>query len=126
MRNLIITLFVSSFLLTSCGAQETAQFKVLSTTEYEQAIAKEDIQIVDVRTAGEYSSGHIKDAINIDVSSRDFESKISELNKDEPIYIYCRSGARSARAARTMESLGFTQIYDLRGGILSWKGELIK
>ena len=75
---------------------------------------------MDVRTKNEFLQGKIKDAINIDVLSTDFETKIDKFNKSEPIYIYCRSGNRSQKAARIMVTMGFQNIIDLEGGYIKW------
>ena len=66
-------------------------------------------------------SGHISDATNIDYYSSDFKEKLDLVKKDVPILVYCRSGGRSSRAANIMQSLGFTEVYNLSGGIGAWK-----
>jgi len=78
------------------------------------------IQLVDVRTPEEYENGHIKNAININYYGKDFSDRINKLNKDKPIYVYCKSGARSGKSAIILKNLGFKTIYDLKGGILNW------
>ena len=74
-----------------------------------------DTVVVDVRTSGEYDAGHLEDAVNIDVQSPDFDSRIAELPKDGEYIVYCASGNRSASAAARMESLGFTNVIDAGG-----------
>ncbi|MDD3005561.1 rhodanese-like domain-containing protein [Flavobacterium sp.] len=108
----------------SCKGQETEHFKILDATQYEQKITLKNVTIIDVRTSREYNDGHIKNAQNINVQSSDFEEKMASFDKEKPVYIYCRSGARSGKAGKILEEMGFTEIYDLNGGILSWKGEL--
>ena len=130
-KKLLIALFGLTFAVSSCqnkpstttttnesGVQVTS--KVLTVEEYEKAIANPDIQLVDVRTPAEFSSGHIDKAININVMDATFTNEISKLDKQKPVYIYCRSGARSQRAAATLMQNGFIQIIDLQGGINSW------
>ncbi len=80
-----------------------------------------NIQLVDVRTPGEFNEGHIKNAENIDFNDRRFLREINSLEKDIPTYIYCRSGGRSSRAMETMLNEGFTKVYNLDGGILAWR-----
>ena len=122
----IILIFITSLLFVTCNGQTPNNLQLLSSSQYEQAIAKNNVTIIDVRTPSEYQEGHIENAQNINVQSADFKSKMENFDKTKPVYIYCRSGARSANAARIMEEMGFTEIYDLNGGILSWKGVLKK
>lgn len=81
----------------------------------------EDIQLVDVRTEAEYSVSHLKDAQNICVSSKDFREKVVDLDKNKPVYVYCKGGGESAQAAQILKEMGFTKVYDLQGGIDNWE-----
>ena len=74
-----------------------------------------DTVIVDVRTAAEYTGGHLQDAINIDVQSADFDALISALPTEGDYIIYCASGNRSAVAVQRMTDLGFTSLTDAGG-----------
>lgn len=125
MKKLFLILFTSLF-LTSCKGQETEHFKLLNSAQYEQFISENEVTIIDVRTPAEYQNGHIKNAQNINVQSGDFKAKMQNFDREKPIYIYCRSGSRSANAGIILEEMGFKEIYDLKGGILSWKGKLEK
>jgi phage shock protein E len=81
-----------------------------------------DALIVDVRTPKEFAGGHIPHAVNVPVSSiKDLEGKT--MGKDQPLYLYCASGARSSRAAQFMKSRGYTQVVNM-GGIGSYSGPL--
>ncbi len=81
-----------------------------------------NVQLVDVRTPGEYEAGHIDDAINIDIMNREtFAEKFAEFDKEKPIYIYCKLGGRSNKASKVLEELGFETIYDYSGGYGEWK-----
>ena len=77
--------------------------------------------LIDVRTPEELKEGHIEGALNISVLSGDFKKKINELPKEAPVYIYCRSGKRSKKAAIQKDSLGFKKIFDIEGGYIAWK-----
>ena len=79
--------------------------------------------LVDVRTAKEVATGKIVSSIHIDYYRSDFKEALSVLDKDIPIFVYCRSGVRSGRTANILKSLGFKEIYNLSGGIRSWKGK---
>ena len=78
-------------------------------------------QLVDVRTSDEYNESHLPEAINMDVNRKEFNQSLSVLDKTRPVFVYCRSGKRSLKAASILEKNGFTEIYNLKGGILEWK-----
>jgi len=78
-------------------------------------------QIVDVRTIGEFSQGHISNAQNIDVRSSDFQQNVAKLDKNKAVFVYCLSGGRSASAMNILSSMGFKEIYNLSKGIISWR-----
>jgi rhodanese-related sulfurtransferase len=105
---------------------ESRGFISVGEAEFAKAIEAEGVQIVDARTAGEYASGHIVGAINIDVNGEDFDTKTAKLDKERPVAVYCRSGRRSKIAAERIAALGFKHITELDGGILSWSGEVEK
>jgi rhodanese-related sulfurtransferase len=83
----------------------------------------EGAQLIDVRTPGEFNEGHIPGASNIDVYSPDFSDKIQALDKDAPVYLYCRSGSRSGSVVAAMKQLGYERVYHLAHGIIDWHGE---
>ena len=76
--------------------------------------------VIDVRTAAEARSGSIKGAVNIDIMSMDFQQKIAKLDKNKTYFVYCRSGNRSGQACQMMGDAGFTNVYNLSGGMMSW------
>lgn len=78
-------------------------------------------QIVDVRTPEEFAEGHIKGAKLMNWNAGDFQTRAkAELDPSKPVFLICRSGRRSTAAAKAMEKLGFTQLAELRGGMLAW------
>lgn len=80
--------------------------------------------LLDVRTESEFSSGYIRGAINIPL--QEIEDVTDEVTgKDTPLYVHCRSGVRSKQAAAALRYMGYTNVVDL-GGILDYRGELIK
>ncbi len=83
--------------------------------------ATPNAQLIDVRTPEEYNEGHLLTAINIDHNGTDFEYKIKALDKTKPSFVYCHSGRRSAEAAEEMKKYGFTEVYQMKGGINEWK-----
>jgi rhodanese-related sulfurtransferase len=84
-------------------------------------LSNPDFVIIDVRTPGEYASGHIEDAINMDFYAEDFDEQLDELDRDKIYLIYCQSGNLSGKARDKMEALGFKEVYNMLGGIANWE-----
>ncbi len=121
MKRLRIILSLLSFagLLISCSSD--AQQVNLSADEFEKAIAKPNVQILDVRTAGEYESGHIKNSFLANWNNEtEFKERVSALDKSKPIYTYCLGGPRSSAATTWLNQNGFIA-YNLVGGVNGWK-----
>jgi len=78
--------------------------------------------LIDVRTPQEFSQGHIPTAVNIQVDS--IGADLPDVPKDQLIIVYCRSGNRSAQAARILENAGFTEVVDF-GGINRWPYDIV-
>ena len=111
--------FFSSFYTSS--AQSSDAISVLNKSQFAEAIQDKDVVLIDVRTPEEYAKGAIEGAKNVDFfNQQDFIKEISALDKHEPVYLYCRSGNRSMKAARQLISLGFDKVYDLAGGYMAW------
>ncbi len=111
-----------TFLGLSCS-QNTANGQNKLSPDAFEAMLKSDttVQLVDVRTPGEFQSGYIAGAKLINIQDADFAQKISQLDKNRPVMVYCAVGGRSANAAGQFSKLGFTKVYDLKGGITAWK-----
>lgn len=109
------------FAFTSCKSQQGTVSK-LTPDEFEKGISSADVQLLDVRTAGEYQTGHIKNALQADwTQNKQFVDRIQYVDKDRPVYIYCLVGGRSAAAADWMRNNGFKNVVELTGGINAWK-----
>ncbi len=76
--------------------------------------------VLDVRTADEIAQGKIEGAVEIDFYSADFLDQVSQISKDQEVYVYCAVGARSEEAARMLLQQGYTKVYHLEGGIQGW------
>jgi len=112
-----------SFLSSLFGgsALNSDKFEVLDKNDFKVAIRQKKVQLVDVRTPREYKVGHIGKAINIDLfQGGSFKQAFEKLDKNKPIYLYCRSGSRSRRAAQKILDMGFEKVYDLKGGYMHW------
>lgn len=80
---------------------------------------KEDVLLLDVRTPQEYAEGHIQGSKLLPL--QELMQKTNSLpKKNKKIYLYCRSGARSAQATQMLKQLGFTDTHNMTGGLLSW------
>ncbi len=99
--------------------------QVLTPAEFEERLASTaDAQLIDVRTPEEVATGKLPGAGNIDVKSNDFsDMAVNSLDLNKPVFVYCKRGARSSAAADLLESMGFTEIYNMDGGFLQWKEE---
>jgi len=79
--------------------------------------------LIDVRTPLEFEQGHLKYAKNIDFKSEHFQSEISKLDKNKPVYLYCRSGNRSGKAELSLKEWGFLLPTNIGGFVeLTQKG----
>jgi len=110
--------------LFSCGTGEAQKSVSLGPQEFEKQLATEGERILlDVRTPGEFGERHLAGALNIDYNGADFDARIEKLDKTQPVYVYCLSGGRSAAAAQTLTDIGFTKVYEMKGGISRWIAE---
>ena len=119
MKGLVLFVLHASLLL-SCTAQQGGQ--ELDPNSFEKGIASENIQLLDVRTAGEFKSGYIKKSLQADWNDKkQFTDRVQYIDKNKPVYVYCLSGARSASAADWLRKQGYLEVYHLKGGMISWK-----
>ena len=104
------------------GHEVVSPVKYVSASEAQDLlIANPEIQVLDVRTKGEFNRAHIEGAIRINYFSTKFKKKLRALDKNTPYLVHCKSGHRSNRAVKTMQKLGFTNIVHLDGGYDAWK-----
>jgi len=116
-----ISFLIISFVVISCNGQTSKKIESLAPEAFAKKINETpNAQILDVRTPEEFVSEHIDKAVNINWLGNDFATKAEKLDQSKPIFVYCKSGARSAKAAAKLEELGFKKIYQLEGGILKW------
>ncbi len=110
---------INLLVLTSCTS--SAQNTNIDVMEFEKAISQPNVQLLDVRTAEEFASGHIKNALQADWNNdSQFEERVKALDKSKPLYVYCLSGGRSKSAMQWLMDNGFTNVYNLNGGIGAW------
>ena len=101
-------------------------YKELTQKEAKENLDKnQDILLVDVREVGEYNSGHLEGAELITLSEVENEFDSMDIEKDKPIYVYCRSGHRSGVAQEVLMDMGFINVYNI-GGVLTWPYGLVQ
>tara|TARA_B100000927_G_C16453026_1_gene464644 strand:+ start:1496 stop:1867 length:372 start_codon:yes stop_codon:yes gene_type:complete len=109
--------FLFVFILFSNNVSCQSNINQISNSKLVELMAKEDIQILDVRTENEFKDGAIEGAVNIDFWDPDFERKVlSRLNKRRTTVVYCAAGGRSEMAYKLLAKKGFKMLYDLKGG----------
>lgn len=105
----------------SCKKQVAQEITIVDKTFFQTEVVGKDVQLVDVRSQEEYDAGHIDDAVNFNIINNEtFLEQIKELDKDRPVYLYCKMGGRSNRAAQLLKEKGFAKIYDYSGGYNDW------
>lgn len=121
MKSRFLLFLIIPFVILSCNGQTSKNIKTVDPKAFSEEIKKtQDPQILDVRTPEEFASEHIDNAKNINWLGTDFVSDAEKLDKSRPVFVYCKSGGRSQKAAEKLNELGFKTIYELQGGILKW------
>lgn len=117
----ILGLMIVGFIYTSTSPSSHATITTSAPPAAFATYSKNTNAIlIDVRTPGEFAEGHLKNALNIDVSAPDFVNKISALDPNAHYAIYCRSGNRTNTALSLMQQAGFKHVIELEGGIIAW------
>ena len=105
----------------SCKRKTPEQITIVDKAFLKEEVIGKPVQLIDVRTQEEYDSGHIDDALNFNIINNEtFLEQIETLDKNEPVFLYCKMGGRSNRAAQLLKDQGFTKIYDYSGGYNDW------
>jgi rhodanese-related sulfurtransferase len=97
-------------------------FKNIAPEDFDK-MRKADINavVLDVRTKEEYQKGHIPGSVLLDFNSEDFQQKLAKLDKNKTYLVHCAGGGRSARACKKMETLDFSKVFNLEGGMRAWE-----
>lgn len=127
MKRLILLIIAGLLLLSGCGKKEnsveTTYEKISMSEGINRMKSDENFILLDVRRADEFATGHIPGAVNLP-NEEIGKAEIPSLpDKNQTIYIYCRSGNRSKLAADKLLALGYTNLIEF-GGILDYTGEL--
>ena len=123
-KTIYMIFFVCAFSLglwACASGNKKAEYKNLTSAQFEELIKNPNVQLVDVRTLAEHMEGHIPGSLNINVKDEaNFPTAVdSLLNKGQDVAVYCRSGRRSRTAADILVKKGF-KVYNLDKGILNW------
>lgn len=121
MKKMINLLF--SLLIVSCSASSDQSVVEVIDANKLMALQQEGVMVIDIRTQDEYDQGHIAGVELIDFMADSFEEKMNGQDKSRPVIIHCQSGRRSANAAKKMEAMGFTKVYDYSGGFSEWSAK---
>jgi thioredoxin len=109
-------------LLFSCSGNSQTYIN-LNPNDFKAEIEQNAGIILDVRTPNEVSTGQIENASTIDFYDENFKDKIAKIQKDKTVYVYCKSGGRSSKAAQLLVNAGQSKVINLQGGIMAWKRE---
>lgn len=113
--------FLLLFFFASCQS-EAQPINQVSADEFEKGMSGKDVQVLDVRTAGEFRTGHLQHALQADWNNEaQFKDRTRHLDKSKPVYVYCLSGSRSAAAAQWLQQNGYKNVVALKGGVNAWK-----
>lgn len=108
---LLVVLGALAVPLSACGGDDSGSGGPAAGEAAAAVALEQDAVVIDVRTPGEYESGHVEGAQLLDVQSADFAAGLAELDPDTTYVVYCRSGNRSAAAAQQMQDAGL-EVYD--------------
>jgi rhodanese-related sulfurtransferase len=109
--------------ITDIKGSEKNTYINVTVTQGKEMIDRGEVFILDVRAPDEYASGHIKNSTLLavqDIPAQELDIKLKEIPKDRKILVYCRSGRRSVLASTILVDNGFSQVYNMKGGITEW------
>lgn len=125
MRFLVSILLAALILLTYTSAAKAAGLLTISPKQANALIRTEkdnpDFIILDIRTPGEFITGHIEGAVLIDFYAKDFLKRMRALDKNKTYLVYCRSANRSTKALSLVKDMGFASLYNMDRGIIGWR-----
>lgn len=117
MKRLVLLYTVLVFAVSCANSQA---YKDVTATEFKTLIEKNDGNIIDARSLGEFQRGYIKGAQLYNTQEPLSVQKLLLLPKNKPMYVYCYSGSRSRFMASFLTQNGFTNVYNLQRGIMEW------
>jgi rhodanese-related sulfurtransferase len=97
------------------------QIKHVDAQQAQKLVADKKVEVLDIRTPGEFKQGRIAGAKNIDFQAPDFEQRIEALDKSKSYLVHCASGGRSTHSLAVFNKHDFQSVYHLDGGIKAWQ-----
>lgn len=128
---ILLLLLITVFFFSMQKKEVPAGFETVSVEEARKMIEKDEVFILDVRTPAEFNSSHIEGATLIPVTNSGgsnlspdqlLEARINEVPRDKKILVYCRTGHRSVTASNILVAAGYSDVYNMEGGITAWIG----
>ena len=117
MKNRIFCTLTAALFFLACNSNA----QNVDANAFEQKINAGGVQVLDVRTAGEYSGSHLKNVMLADWTNKaQFEERVKYLDKNKTLLVYCAAGGRSGQAAVWLKEQGFKEVVNLQGGITAW------
>lgn len=118
---LSLAMAVQLSFFSDAKAQNNGKIKTVQAGQFEKKVMKTDApQLIDVRTPDEFAAGHLSGAVNHNLLDSSLHRAVEQLDRKRPVYVYCRTGVRSMKAAQILKSQGF-KVYNLNGGITRWQ-----
>ena len=102
------------------AAEASKSSRNVAVEEFDRMRKGTNVVVLDVRTAKEFSEGHLANAVNLDFYAPDFAQQLGKLDKSKTYLVHCAAGVRSAKACTTMTQLNFTSAVNLEGGYKAW------
>jgi len=120
MKNRFFCTLTAALFFLACNSNA----QNVDANAFEQKINAGGVQVLDVRTAGEYSGSHLKNVMLADWTNKaQFEERVKYLDKNKTLLVYCAAGGRSGQAAVWLKEQGFKEVVNLQGGITAWNAE---
>ena len=118
----MIRIFISLGLIFifSCNSAIKNEHVNMDVLQFSNLIDTENYTLLDVRTNEERINGYLSNSTHIDYNDKHFLEKIDLLDKNKPVYVYCKVGGRSLKASNKLIQIGFQNVYNLQGGFLRW------
>ena len=117
MKNRFFCTLTAALFFLACNSNA----QNVDANAFEQKINGGGVQVLDVRTAGEYSGSHLKNVMLADWTNKaQFEERVKYLDKNKTLLVYCAAGGRSGQAAVWLKEQGFKEVVNLQGGITAW------